>query len=149
MPEGDRFNFFRLLHLLTYSTSLPMSPPTSRQPGHNSAYLSTSMLNCFCRLPRYSPIICLLSPLREMRNLATAFGRLSRKRRSIRYRIPFSGFLESTTGHRINGTTSTTTKDVNQNHHQHTSQPQPTSKHLAITDSPTVLAPLITPVGTI
>lgn len=57
------------------------------------AHLRTSMLNGFWRFPRYSPTICLLRPLRLIRNFATAFGRWSRNRLMMRYRTPFSGFL--------------------------------------------------------
>ena len=40
---------------------------------------SVAMLKAFWRLPRYSPIICLLTPFRDMKNLATARGAFSRK----------------------------------------------------------------------
>lgn len=54
---------------------------------------STSRLNCFCRLPRNSPIICRLRPLRCSRKCATPTGVSGTKPRSMRYWTPFSGFL--------------------------------------------------------
>ena len=51
------------------------------QPAKSSSWMkksSVAMLNEFWRLPRYSPIICLLTPLRDMKNLATARGVFSK-----------------------------------------------------------------------
>lgn len=58
----------------------------------NCTHLRTSLLNC-CLLPRNSPIICLLSPFLSRMNLATPTGVSDTKPLSIRYWIPFSGFL--------------------------------------------------------
>lgn len=55
----------------------------------------TSRLNCFCRFPRNSPIICLLKPFLCSRKWATPTGVSGTKFRSIRYWMPFSGFLET------------------------------------------------------
>lgn len=57
-------------------------------------HLRTSLLNC-CRLPRNSPIICLLSPFLSRMNRAMPTGVSDTKPLSIRYWIPFSGFLRS------------------------------------------------------
>lgn len=56
-------------------------------------YSSTSRLNCFCRFPRNSPIIWRLRPLRCSRKWATPTGVSGTKPRSMRYWMPFSGFL--------------------------------------------------------
>lgn len=61
-------------------------------PTHNT-HSSTSRLNCFCRFPRNSPIICLLRPFLCSRKWATPTGVSGTKPRSIRYWTPFSGFL--------------------------------------------------------
>lgn len=58
-----------------------------------STYSSTSELNGFCKFPRYSPIICLLSPFRVMRNRATVSAESLMKPCSHRKIRPFSGFL--------------------------------------------------------
>lgn len=58
-----------------------------------ATHSSTSRLNCFCRLPRNSPIICRLRPLRCSRKWATPTGVSGTKPRSMRYWTPFSGFL--------------------------------------------------------
>lgn len=58
-----------------------------------STHSKTAMLKGFCKLPRYSPIICLLRPFLVMRNLATPRGEFSRNPRAIRYAMPRSGFL--------------------------------------------------------
>lgn len=58
-----------------------------------STYSRTSLLNC-CRLPRNSPIICRLSPFLSRINLAMPTGVSDTKPLSIRYWIPFSGFLQ-------------------------------------------------------
>ena len=64
------------------------------RPGERRAtHSSTSRLNCFCRLPRNSPIICRLRPLRCSRKWATPTGVSGTKPRSMRYWTPFSGFL--------------------------------------------------------
>lgn len=60
-----------------------------------STHSRTSWLNGFCRLPKYSPIICLLRPFLCKRNLDTALLEFSRNLCSIRYLIPFSGFLQT------------------------------------------------------
>lgn len=52
-------------------------------------------MNCFCLLPRNSPIICLLKPFLWSRKWATPTGVSGTKFRSIRYWMPFSGFLEA------------------------------------------------------
>lgn len=57
-------------------------------------YSRTSRLNCFCLFPRNSPIICLLKPFLCSRKWATPTGVSGTKFRSIRYWMPFSGFLE-------------------------------------------------------
>lgn len=54
----------------------------------------TSRWNCFCLFPRNSPIICLLKPFLWSRKWATPTGVSGTKLRSIRYWMPFSGFLE-------------------------------------------------------
>ena len=64
--------------------------------SQEDTYSRTLLLNSFCRLPRYSPMSCLLRPLRVIRNLATVLGLSSINRFSIRYLIPFSGFLQIT-----------------------------------------------------
>lgn len=56
---------------------------------------STSRWNCFCLFPRNSPIICLLKPFLWSRKWATPTGVSGTKFRSIRYWMPFSGFLET------------------------------------------------------
>lgn len=61
-------------------------------PTHNT-HSKTSRLNCFCRFPRNSPIICLLRPFLCRRKWATPTGVSGTKPRSIRYWTPFSGFL--------------------------------------------------------
>lgn len=61
-------------------------------PTHNT-HSNTSRLNCFCRFPRNSPIICLLRPFLCRRKWATPTGVSGTKPRSIRYWTPFSGFL--------------------------------------------------------
>lgn len=66
--------------------------PAPTPPGPRT-HSSTSRLNCFCRLPRNSPIICLLRPLRCSRKWATPTGVSGTKPRSMRYWTPFSGFL--------------------------------------------------------
>lgn len=66
--------------------------PCPRPPSRGT-HSSTSLLNCFCRLPRNSPIICLLRPLRCSRKWATPTGVSGTKPRSMRYWTPFSGFL--------------------------------------------------------
>lgn len=63
--------------------------PTPSPRTHSS----TSRLNCFCLLPRNSPIICRLRPLRCNRKWATPTGVSGTKPRSMRYWMPFSGFL--------------------------------------------------------
>lgn len=57
-------------------------------------YSNTAILNEFWRLPKYSPIICLLRPLREINNLATSFGVPLTKPKSTRNCTPRSGFLK-------------------------------------------------------
>lgn len=49
-----------------------------------NTYCNTCMANGSCKLPRYSPIICRHNPLRESKNLATAWGFASRKRCAIK-----------------------------------------------------------------
>lgn len=61
-------------------------------PTHNT-HSNTSRLNCFCRFPKNSPIICLLRPFLCRRKWATPTGVSGTKPRSIRYWTPFSGFL--------------------------------------------------------
>lgn len=58
-----------------------------------NTHSNTSRLNCFCRFPRNSPIICLLRPFLCRRKWATPTGVSGTKPRSIRYWTPFSGFL--------------------------------------------------------
>lgn len=41
-------------------------------------YSNVALLNGFCRLPKYSPIICLLKPFLDIRNLATLCGEFSK-----------------------------------------------------------------------
>ena len=59
-----------------------------------ATYYNTSMLNSFCRLPRYSPIICLLKPFRVIKNRATVSGASLIKPCSHKNCRPFSGFLQ-------------------------------------------------------
>ena len=61
----------------------------------NNAYSKTSLLNCFCLLPRNSPIICLLRPFLCSRKWATPTGVSGTNPLSVRYWIPFSGFLKT------------------------------------------------------
>lgn len=61
-------------------------------PQSVRTHVRTSLLNC-CRLPRNSPIICLLSPFLSRMNRAMPTGVSDTKPLSIRYWIPFSGFL--------------------------------------------------------
>lgn len=70
---------------LSSSGSAPLFP--------HHTHSKTSLLNCFCRLPRNSPIICRLSPFLCSRKWATPTGVSGTKPRSIRYCTPFSGFL--------------------------------------------------------
>lgn len=67
--------------------------------------MRTSLLNC-CRLPRNSPIICLLRPFLSRMNRATPTGVSDTKPLSIRYWIPFSGFLRLKVDHLGFGLTS-------------------------------------------
>lgn len=60
----------------------------------NQTHSKTSLLNCFCRLPRNSPIICLLSPFLCSRKWATPTGVSGMNPLSVRYWMPFSGFLK-------------------------------------------------------
>lgn len=60
----------------------------------NNTYSKTSRLNCFCRLPRNSPIICLLKPFLCRRKWATPTGVSGMNPLSVRYWMPFSGFLK-------------------------------------------------------
>lgn len=39
---------------------------------YSNTYSKAAALDGFCKSPKYSPIICLLKPLREIKNLATA-----------------------------------------------------------------------------
>lgn len=73
---------FRLLKIFTHH-------PKKAKGTHSK----TAMLKGFCRVPRYSPIICLERPLRVMRKRATPCGELSRKPRRMRWLTPRSGFL--------------------------------------------------------
>lgn len=57
-------------------------------------YSNTCWLNGFWRFPRYSPIICLLSPFLVIRKWATSDGVSPIKPWSHRNTIPFSGFLQ-------------------------------------------------------
>lgn len=58
-----------------------------------STHSRTSLLNCFCRLPRNSPIICLLRPFLWSRKWATPMGVSGMKPREIRNWRPLSGLL--------------------------------------------------------
>lgn len=62
----------------------------ARRQGTHS---STSRLNCFLLLPRNSPIIWRLRPLRWSRKWATPMGVSGMKPREIRNWMPLSGFL--------------------------------------------------------
>lgn len=55
---------------------------------------NTSRLNCFLLLPRNSPIIWRLRPLRWRRKWATPIGVSGMKPREIRNWMPLSGFLQ-------------------------------------------------------
>lgn len=59
-----------------------------------NTHSKTSLLNCFCRFPRNSPIICLLKPFLSRMKRAIPTGVSDTKPLSIRYWIPFSGFLK-------------------------------------------------------
>lgn len=69
------------------SKSVAGGPPETLK-----THVRTSLLNC-CRLPRNSPIICLLSPFLSRMKRAMPTGVSETKPLSIRYWIPFSGFL--------------------------------------------------------
>ena len=69
-------------------------------------YHRTSMLNSFWRFPRYSPIICLLSPFLVIKNRATVSGNSLIKPCSHKNCIPFSGFLKEQRNKAFNLTTS-------------------------------------------
>lgn len=60
---------------------------------YSHTHSKTSLLNCFCRFPRNSPIICLLRPFLSRMKRAIPTGVSDTKPLSIRYWIPFSGFL--------------------------------------------------------
>lgn len=60
-----------------------------------STHSRTSLLNCFWRLPRNSPIICLLRPFLWSRKWATPTGVSGTNPLSVKYWTPFSGFLQT------------------------------------------------------
>ena len=85
-----------VLHFLIYDNC----PSKNEKPAHDlfcafysHTHSKTSLLNCFCRFPRNSPIICLLRPFLSRMKRAIPTGVSDTKPLSIRYWIPFSGFL--------------------------------------------------------
>lgn len=80
------------LFLRTRETA-DLAPRAVLSPSPHHTHSNTSLLNCFCRFPRNSPIICLLSPFLCSRKWATPTGVSGTNPRSIRYWTPFSGFL--------------------------------------------------------
>ena len=65
---------------------------------NNHPYSKTSLLNCFCRLPRNSPRSSAgLRPFLCSRKWATPTGVSGMNPLSVRYWIPFSGFLKNPT----------------------------------------------------
>lgn len=80
----DGFGSFRHLCLTCFNIL---------QPSVSNTHSKTSLLNCFCRFPRNSPIICLLRPFLSRMKRAMPTGVSDTKPLSIRYWIPFSGFL--------------------------------------------------------
>ena len=83
---------------LNIKIHLPPPPP----PPPPNTHSNTSRLNCFCRFPRNSPIICLLRPFLCRRKWATPTGVSGTKPRSIRYWTPFSGFLRRNENAKLN-----------------------------------------------
>lgn len=81
---------------LTFSDLLQLSfsiYPAAFHTFYSHTHSKTSLLNCFWRFPRNSPIICLLRPFLSRMKRAIPTGVSDTKPLSIRYWIPFSGFL--------------------------------------------------------
>ena len=89
--ENGKRSVFKVPSALWFSLTTCGKPRETEKKSNTHS--NTAILNWLCKFPKYSPIICLLSPFLVIRKRATPRGEFSRKPREIRYAMPRSGFL--------------------------------------------------------